>query len=495
VELAFAGWQGVAVLALFGLGMLAAGLWVSRTATVRETMREYYLAGKGLGIVLLFFTLYATQYSGNTIIGYAPTAYRTGFGWIRSVTFMILVMAGYLLFAPRLYVVAKRLGFLTPSDWLHARFKSNAVTLMGTLLMVYGLANYLLEQLVAMGHGISGLTGGTIPYKLGVVFFILVMLVYEWLGGMRAVAITDLICGVIMLLGIFGLLVGAMVTFGGLGASTAFMLEKAPKLAAVPSSTESVTWLSTLILIMIGAAVYPQAIQRIYAAESERTLKRSLARMAWMPFLTTGPILLVGLIAVRAFPGLSKMQSEQVVGMMANAVALAHPIFHFLMLLLFAAVVGAIVSTADSVILTLSSMFSKDIYSRFVAPSSGEKQQILFGKVAGVVMVFLLLLVAWNPPGTLYEIFILKFEVLIQVAPAFILGLYWKKLARGPVFLGMLAGAGLAGYMTIAGIRTWHGWQAGLVGLALNIVIAVAGSALVPSTRQEQEEVAELISY
>ncbi|MEW6244948.1 MAG: sodium:solute symporter family protein [Bacillota bacterium] len=494
MTLAFSGWHGAAVLAVFGLVMLGVGLAVSRGGNIRDSMSEYYLAGRGLGLLMLFFTLYATQYSGNTIVGYAPTAYRMGFGWIRSVTFMVLVMGGYLLFAPRLYVLAKRYNFLTPSDWLQKRFNSRAVTLVGTLLMLYGLGNYLLEQFVAIGQGVAGLTAGIVPYQVGVLFFIVIMLVYEWLGGMRAVAITDVLCGVVLLLGIFGLLIGSIITFGGLGVATEYMFANAPKLVAVPSREASTTWLSTLILIMIGAAVYPQAIQRIYSAKSERTLKQSLSRMAWMPFITTGVVLLIGLIGVKALPGLDKMASEQLVGMMANAVAAQGPVFYGLMLLLFAAVIGAIVSTADSVILTMSSMFSKDIYARHIAPSASEKQQVLWGKVAGIIVVFLLLLIAWNPPGTLYELFILKFEVLIQVAPAFIIGLYWKKLSRGPVLVGMLAGAILAGWMTIAGIRTWHGWHVGLVGLALNTVICVVGSYLFPAAATEQQEVEEMIS-
>lgn len=132
---------------------------------MRDSVSGYFLADKHLGLVALFFTLYATQYSGNTVIGYGPFAYRRGFPWWQSVTFMTFTIAVYLLFAPRLYAIAKRESFVTPADWIRHRFDSTPVTLLAILLMLWGLGNYLLEQLVAMGQGISGLTGDTVPTR------------------------------------------------------------------------------------------------------------------------------------------------------------------------------------------------------------------------------------------------------------------------------------------------------------------------------------------
>lgn len=208
-HLVFAGWQGVVILLVYGLIMLGIGYYVyRRNRNIHESMDEYYLGGRSLGLLVLFFTLFATQYSGNTIIGYPATAYRMGYAWLISVPFMISIIAGYLLFAPRLYALSRKHKFLTPSDWLHARFQSKSVTIVGTLLMAYGVCNYLLEQLVAIGQGVSGLTAGTVPYQVAVVFFILVMVIYGWLGGMRSVAYTDLMQGIALLIGVFLLLIG-----------------------------------------------------------------------------------------------------------------------------------------------------------------------------------------------------------------------------------------------------------------------------------------------
>lgn len=495
MKLPFIGWHGVITIGAYALFIFGTTLYLATRGVSRKSLSSFYLANKGLGPLVLFFTLFSTQYSGNTVVGYPAAAYRIGFAWWQSVPYMVMVIVGYLLFAPRLHVISKKYGFVTPSDWFEKRFNSKAVTLVATLLMAYGLLNYLLEQLVAMGQAISGLTAGVIPYIYGVVFLIVIMLVYEWMGGLKAVALADSINGVVILAGVIGFVVLAWTNFGSLGSATQNLAAAAPQKVEVPPIRTSMNWISMYILVGIGAAVYPHAIQRIYAADSEMTLKKSLLRMAWMPFFTTGVVFIIGIIGTQAFPGLNRMESEHLVGMMANAIAVKSTFNYWVMMLLFSGVIAAIMSTTDSVILSLSSLLSNDIYGKVIKPDADEGEKVLWGKIAGIILVFLLLLIAWKPPATLVEIFTLKFEVLIQIAPAFLLGLYWKRLSKTGVLLGMLSGAALAGGMTFSGVKTMWGWHGGVLGLALNIVVAVIFSFLFPDKKEEQERAEEVYSW
>ncbi|WP_256464005.1 sodium:solute symporter family transporter [Halobacillus salinarum] len=252
-------------------------------------------------------------------------------------------------------------------------------------------------------------------------------------------------------------------------------------------------WFSLLILVGIGAAVYPHAVQRIFSAKSERTLKRSFTRMAWMPFITAGVVFLVGIIGVSAFPDLSTAQSEQIVGKMASAIANHNPVFYWAMVLLFGGVIAAIVSTADSVLLTFSSIVSKDLYGGVINPEASEQKKILAGKLAGVAAVVVLVMIAWFPPGTLYQIFVLKFELLVQVAPAMIIGLYWNKLQARAVFAGMIVGTILASTLTFAGI-TFLGVFSGLWGLTVNLIICTVGSLIMSGSASESEEWEEKVA-
>jgi SSS family transporter len=491
-ELAFGGWSGILILVVYGLLMLGIGfVTYLRNRNVRESNVEYYLGGKQLTVFVLFFTFFASQYSGNTIVGYAPQAYRIGFEWIQSITFMILVIMAYLLFAPRLYALSRKFNFITPVDFLLKRYKSNSIAILGSIIMLFALSNFLLEQLVAIGQGISGLTGGTVPYQFGVVFFVGIMLIYSWLGGMRAVAYTDTMQGIAMFIGVVFLVVGSIIYFGGLPASTDYMEAYSPEKLGVPEMTGINGWLSMLVLASIGAAIYPHSIQRIFSAKSTNTLKKSFIGMAWMPFLTTGLVFLVGIIGINAIPGLGTMESESLVGMLANIIATEHVIFYWAMVILFGGIAAAIISTADSIVLSMSSIVSRDIYGRFVNKTATEKKEIMVGKIFGVAIVIILLILAWNPPATLFDIFVLKLEILIQLAPAIILGLYWKALHAKPIFAGMLIGAIVASFMTFTGM-TPLGIYSGIWGLLANLIICVGGSLIFrasPGTQQETKKV------
>ncbi len=489
-EVQFIGWHGIAVLLVYAAFLLGMVIYAAARRDIRDNMKSFYLGGGGLGAFLLFFTMYATQYSGNAVIGYAPKAYRLGYAWLQSIPFLVMVITGYLLFAPRLHIFAKKYNFVTPSDWLHKRFNSKSVTLVGTLLMCYGLANYLLEQLVAMGHAISGLTAGAIPYICGVLFLVVIMFVYEWFGGMKGVAVADTINGIALLIGIIGFLVLTLQHVGSFAETAQYIAMTAPKKIGVPPLSTSINWLSMYLLVGIGAAVYPHAIQRIYAANSENALKKSLSRMTWMPFITTGVIFMIGIIGIMAFPGLQKAPSEKLVGLMANVIANKSVLSYWMMMILYTGVVGAIMSTTDSVILSLSSLISNDVYGRFINPAAAEKDKVFWGKVAGIAIVLLLLIVAWKPPATLYEIFVLKFEILIQVAPAFLIGLYWQRLGKKPVLLGMLSGALVASVMTFMGLRAPMGIHAGIIGLLINIIVCIVGSIAIPLSKEDQQTAA-----
>jgi len=98
-------------MAIYLSSLILIGL-LGRLKRKEDSLSDFYLAGRGIGFFVLFFTLYATQYSGNTIIGYAGKAYREGYTILVTVTFMMSVIGAYLLFAPKLYRLSRKLRFI-----------------------------------------------------------------------------------------------------------------------------------------------------------------------------------------------------------------------------------------------------------------------------------------------------------------------------------------------------------------------------------------------
>ncbi len=455
-------------IALYFSLMLGLG-FVARRFRKNESPSEFYLAGKTLGGFVLLLTLYATQYSGNTLLGYPGEAYRLGFARIMSVGFMMSIVVVYLLFAPGLHQLAKQYDFITPGDWIQHRFGMAQLTLVVNLLLVVAIANFLLAQLMAMGHVVAGLTGNAVPYWMGVVFLALIIIIYETLGGMRAVAWTDCIQGIMLIVGLGGLLFVALQTTERLQDVTAWIIEHEPQKAAVPSWEICRTWISTILLVGFSGAVYPQAIQRIYAARNTRTLKRSLSLMIFMPLVTTLVVFLIGIIAIQQFAHLEGIAADQVMPLLLNEWANQSLMTYAMAVLVVTGILAAIMSTADSVLLSLSSMLAKDFLGRTVLKEAKEERLTKAGKILSWVIMAVLVPIALVPRLTLWGLTELKMELLSQTAPVIILGVVWRRLSGQAALIGVVAGTTLALILTFWGYGKLWGFHAGLLGLGLNV--------------------------
>ena len=200
-------------------------------ARQENTLKDFYLAGNGFGLAVIFLTFYATQYSGNTLFGYSGMTYRIGYAWIMCIHFMTAIIACYLIFAPKLYQRARRFNYITPTDYLQHRFCSNSINIIVTVIMIFVLSNYLLAQLMAMGRAMQGLSSAdpSIAYQLGVILLTLIMVIYGTLGGIRAVAWTDVIQGTILIVGLIVLLFVLFKQFGPISLACLLYTSPSPR--------------------------------------------------------------------------------------------------------------------------------------------------------------------------------------------------------------------------------------------------------------------------
>ena len=460
--------------------------WVGYNARRKDTLQDFYLAGRGFGFLVLFLTLYATQYSGNTVFGVAGATYRQGFGWLVSVHYMLAIIVFYLAFAPKLHMMARHRGYVTPVDFVRERFGSAALSLLASIVMIVALNNYVLAQLMTMGRVLQGFAGpyGDVAYNYGVLGLALIMLIYGTLGGIRAIAWTDVLQGGVLMLGFFVLLVLLFEQFGPLSEATEAIASSAnADRVAPPNADMQRQWLSYILIVGMGGALYPQAIQRIYASKSRRVLNQSMAVMAFMPFATALIAIVAGIYALAYIPGLEGAETDQVLARVLRVIQEGSAIGYGLVVLIFSAVLAALMSTADSAILSVSSMFTKDIYSVHLRPHAPESALTRIGKrcswvVVGALAVLAILL---KNQASLITLIDRKFDLLVQLVPAFMLGVHWSQLKTGPTLAGLVAGLVVALSLAfgpfdfvVAG-KVW-GFHPGLYGLAVNLTIAVVGS-------------------
>ena len=461
--------QGIIFLLLYLVSLIGVGI-IGLLKSKESSMQDFYLGGTGFGVTILFLTMYATQYSGNSLIGFAGSAYRNGWFFLVSVTFMIAIVGGYMLYAPKLYLLSKQHRFITIGDYIRHRYEHRLLTNIIVFIGILALSNYMLTNLKAIGYILEYVTGGTVGFSEGIIAMAIIMVIYETLGGMRSVAWTDAIQGILLLAGVLIIFGVIWVQYGSISSNEALLLQVKSDFFREPLLADKIKWLSIVIMIFFGISVYPQAVQRIYAAKDTKTLKRSFQLMIIMPLLTTLPLIIIAIIGAAHFPDLDKSSSEQIILLMLSKLTHIEGM-QYVITLFVAAAIAAIMSTVDSAMLAIASLFTQDIYHQH-NPETSQKRLTLVGKLFSWILMAVMVYLAISLPSTIWWLIQIKLEILCQVAPAMMLGVHFKEVKSSSILCGLLVGLGFTLLFLLSPLPDRpFGFHAGVVGLALNALI------------------------
>ncbi len=470
---------GLTVVGCYLLVLILLG-WLGHRAKKENSLADFYLGGRGMGLVVLLLTLYATQYSGNTMLGFVGSAYRQGYQFLVAVTFMMAIVGFYLIYAPKLHRLSHERHYVTIGDFLQDRYRSTPLTLFATMLGVVALGNYILTNLKALGLLVEIVTGIEGSYIPGVIILAVIMLVYELLGGLRSVAWTDVLQGSLLLVGVMSIFIVSQVAFGGMVEAATVIRETRPELMEVPSWSDKVNWLCRVLLVGLGICMYPHAIQRIYAAKDSATLRRSFQFMVFLPLVTTFLMMLLGIMGVAQFPNLvteAQDRSDSVTLLWLEAIVQEVPAMRWIVVVCISAILAATMSTVDSALLAIASLMAKDVYPK-IAPGMKIERLQLLGKwtSAAVMALAVLLAILLKDSQSIWALIKLKLELLCQVTPAVLLGIHWRRMRKGPVLWGMVIGTAFAVVFQRSDAALFDVVPPGLVGLALNFMIVVGGT-------------------
>ena len=481
---------GLIFIGIYICSLLLIG-YLGKRASKEQSLNDFYLAGRNMGVFVLFLTLYATQYSGNTLIGFAGRSYRQGFTALVCVTFMISVIGAYLIFAPKLYRLSRKHNFITIGDYIQHRFNCRIFTTFAVILCIIALGNYILTNLKAIGYVTEILTDSKISFATGIIALSVIMVIYETLGGLRSVAWTDVIQGLILLGGLVLLFVAIEYQYGGVSSTSEYLINSKPEFWRPPDGEQKVKWASTILIVFLGISIYPQAIQRIYAAKSENALRYSFKLMAFMPFITSFIIVMTGVIGISLFPDLDRLESESIVLIILEDLKNKIPIFGIVLIIFMAAVIAAIMSTIDSALLAISSLFTQDIY-RLLRPGSTNEHLTFMGKLLSWVIIAVMCYLAIKIPQTIWKLFEIKIEMLCQVAPAIFLGILFNSIRSRSMLYGITAGSLVTFFILFNNMLGFNfsdspfGIHAGLIGFAVNLAVIFAHHSLTSSKFQRE---------
>jgi solute:Na+ symporter, SSS family len=424
----------IAVLCSYFIIVLVIG-FVARTRW-KSTPETYFLADRKLGPVILLGTMVATNFSAFTVFGTSGAGYRDGYAFFPIMGFGTGFMAlTFWIIGRKIRRIGQERRLVTPPELVKRLYQSPFLSFVFALIMIIFTIPYLALQPMAAGYALEALLG--LPYFYGCMIVTGIILVYTLRGGLRAVAWTDLFQGAVM----FILLVAALIMVawhhGGFVEANQKVLASNPELFSRPGGLGKYTpgiWFSFIVLWFFCDPMFPQLFQRFFSAKNDRSLARIMTLYPLVCTVVFFMPIAVGVLGRLSFPGLVGKQADRILPMVLTTIS-----GDIMAALVIAAGLAALMSTMDSQLLTLSSIFTRDIMP-LVKKRPGQTS------VAGRFFVVLLslagLALAYKPPATILQIATQTFTGLAVLFPTVVFGLYFKRVFPAPAILSILCGEG-----------------------------------------------------
>jgi Na+/proline symporter len=357
---------------------LGIGVWVSRRIT---TESDYLVAGRRLGYTLATFSMFATWFGAETIIGSGGRAHREGFSLTAAEPFgygLCLVLMG-LIFAVPLW----RRRLTTLADLFRDRF-STATERCAAVILIPSSVLWAAAQIRAFGSVLS--TGTALQIQTGIAIAAGFTILYTAFGGLLADAMTDVLQGAVLAVGLLVLFVGVVTHLGG-------PLDALAALSARDSLTTTTHTRSLLQSIeawaipVCGSVVAAELVSRVIATPSPQVAQRSAFGAAGLYLLLGSIPLFIGLVGAAIVPGVA--EAEQIVPVVAREVLpmIGYAVFA-------GALISAILSTVDSTLLVASGLLSHNLIVPLARIADERKKLILAraGVMAFGVVAFVLAL-------------------------------------------------------------------------------------------------------
>lgn len=450
-----------AVFAAYILALIGLAVWSSKGT---RDPAGYFIAGKQLPYWVVAFSANATGESGWLLLGVTGLAYAVGVHafWV-PLGEVIGVALSWLLIARRLKTRSDKSGAITLLDYLDSQVQDRLqlLRLSGALIIMVMVLTYVSSQMVASGKAFSDFL--EVSYREGVAIGVAVTLFYTTLGGYKAVAYTDLVQGLAMLLALVLLPLVAIAEIGGIDSLIAG-LEAADSGLLLPLgehgwSLVGVVAVASLLGIGLPFLGVPQFLVRYMSIKSAAQLPKAAGvSIATTVCFGVGAVC-IGLAGRVLFPGLA----DQELVMPTMSRELFPPLVTgFLMVV----VLAAIMSTVDSLLILLSSAVTRDLLQKVVRPSLSALQLSRIGKLATLVIGLAAFALALEERSLFWFILFSWSGLGAAFGPVVLCTLFW----RGVTLAGALAGV-------LGGFLTTMVWGVFVKPLAHNLYEAIPGFA------------------
>ena len=445
----------IAILAiLVGYMMINAfaGVMISRASARKNAdsgfIQNYFVGGRTMGGVVLAMTLIATYTSASSFLGGPGLAASWGLtqSWVAAIqigtAFLTLGVVG-----KKLGMVSRRIKAVTISDYLRARYKSPAVDIICSIMLVVFFITQMIAQFKGGATLLQSVTG--LSYISALILFSAVVIIYTSIGGFKAVVITDTIQGFIMACGTFLLLFFVIRAGGGMENILEYnaannpgwdLIGKGPYGAEIAALRPGYL-ISFWVLVGVGVLGLPQTAVRSMGFKDTESLHKA---MIWGTVVVG--ILMIGMhfAGTLAFPLVGEEQLANTDSIIPYVVNKYMPVWAAGLFL--AAPLAAVMSTVDSLLILASATILKNLYITYIAKkdaveavradqdenaavSESTEKKLKYSSLAlTIILGMIVFILAMNPPSIL--VWINLFAMGGLEATFFwplIGGLYWKR--------------------------------------------------------------------
>lgn len=472
-------WICVGIIA-YAIFMVVHGM--SNFRSTSKSAESFFNADRGVSSFMLVCTTLISAYSGLSYYGYPAQSYSNGIGYLVSggcaITALLFCVIGY-----RLWILGKEYGFLTPSDYLRARYYSEGFGLFVGVLLIIFIIPYVAVQLMTIGSGIEIATGGLMPYLPAVLLGTVCVSLHIIGGGMKSVAWLDTfhtILGLCAVYLVLAFLINHFFPEGGLVEAANIVAsnpETAPILS-VPGPKGYYTWKGLLnqgLTAAVGTVIWPHIFMRCYIAKGTKNFRI----MSWAMPLGYA-IIMFGLVIIGAIiaPAVLGPDFADVDNLLPTLVSqYCPPIISFISILcLFAFAV----STADSMLLSASAIASRDVYIHFAYDRAGKtadsKQAVKFGRIVLVILMVVCIVVTMNKSELITDYaYRLSSPFFTMILPCSIGGLFWRRGTKEGAIIGTVAGTIVTAIFTFV-VTPPLGFSALVWGLLINTILYIVVS-------------------
>ena len=399
----------------------------------------YYVGNREMSGAVVGISFFATFASTNTYIGHAGKAYDYGFAWFTLAILLVLFSwISWRWIGPPLRRFASQWDALTLPDFLGSRYITDSATTTrhpllqaSGIVIVFASLLYLLAIFKGAGHLFQMFL--SIPYEAGVGVTLVIVVLYTSVGGFVSVVRTDVLQGVLMLLG--SVVIFYFVTQAAGGVTSISALRAIPEKQFLFELNGGIPFAVLLGVSLSGSLKLlsdPRQLSRFYALKDEAAVRRG----KWIATLGLAIVLTclfpVGIYTHLILPEVT--DTDLIVPSLVSDPSV-FPLWASDFLII--AILAAAMSSMDSVLLVAAST----LYRNVVAPFSTSSRELLSTRAAVVGFSLAAAALALNPPGDIVEITIFSGSLYaVCFFPAVVFGLYWQRGSSRAVLWSMAVG-------------------------------------------------------